>query len=442
MATNIWDMIGTDPYGIATPAQQAQIRQGSLADAGLAMLLAAQPRVGQPRTGLAEGLARGLLTGRESYQAGLQNLATTAAAQQKMQQAKIESALNAQKLQQAIYDMETQRGLATLNETPTAPAAEAAAEGAAAPAAIGGAPAPASTTGGFNVSGQIGQLQRQYDYLMRRGAVDKANEILPRIIELQKLGKPEKTPEKIAIAQMLADPNVSDNVKNELRSILAKSGTNIQISTGGQATGEFAKTLGEAEAKRFAGVVEAAKSAPDLIAQANRLESIISNPNIILGPGADMRLAIASGLNALGADNNETLTNTQAAISSLADATLTNIKASGLGTGQGFTDKDLKFLERARSGNISFTKERLQDLVRIQRIAANNLVNKFNRELAGMPAETRATLAPAGIAPTYMTSPMTPPLPAATEAIPTPSATPSAASSGFKILSIRPGSAP
>ena len=85
MATNLWDMIGTDPYGIATPAQQAQIRQGSLADAGLAMLLAAQPRVGQPRTGLAEGLARGLLTGRESYQAGLQNLATTAAAQQKMQ---------------------------------------------------------------------------------------------------------------------------------------------------------------------------------------------------------------------------------------------------------------------------------------------------------------------------------------------------------------------
>ena len=86
MATNLWDLIGTDPYGLATPEQQAQVRQGSLMDAGLAMLLASQSRRGQPRTTLGEGLARGLLTGRESYQTGLQNLATAAATQQKMQQ--------------------------------------------------------------------------------------------------------------------------------------------------------------------------------------------------------------------------------------------------------------------------------------------------------------------------------------------------------------------
>ena len=40
-----------------------------------------------------------------------------------------------------------------------------------------------------------------------------------------------------------------------------------------------------------------------------------------------------------------------------ATSTLDSIATAGLGTGQGFTDKDLKFLKDAKLGNITYTKE-------------------------------------------------------------------------------------
>jgi hypothetical protein len=58
---------------------------------------------------------------------------------------------------------------------------------------------------------------------------------------------------------------------------------------------------------------------------------------------------------------------------------LSAIKNSGLGSGQGFTDKDLKFLQGAKSGNIELTPENLRYLADLNERVARKAIEKANR---------------------------------------------------------------
>jgi len=127
------------------------------------------------------------------------------------------------------------------------------------------------------------------------------------------------------------------------------------------------------------------RAVPEVIDKAQRTLAILEDPNLYVGPGSDIRLGIAKGLNILGADNSETITKTDNLVSGLADQTLSMIETSGLGTGQGFTQNDRDYLERARSGKISLTKETIAEIARRSIKGQRYFVQNWNDTLATLP---------------------------------------------------------
>lgn len=97
-----------------------------------------------------------------------------------------------------------------------------------------------------------------------------------------------------------------------------------------------------------------AKGAVKSMDAVNRVRSAVESGNINLGPGADVKQTwdqIATVLGASGADREERLTNTRAAISGLANF---GLQSRQLLQGQGsISDFETKLLERAAGGDIN-----------------------------------------------------------------------------------------
>jgi hypothetical protein len=102
-----------------------------------------------------------------------------------------------------------------------------------------------------------------------------------------------------------------------------------------------------------------AEKAPELAAGANRIIDLVKQGNLFTGPVATIKLNIARALNVAGASNEEKIANTESLISAAGQGTLNAIKDAGLGTGQGFTDKDLVFLQGIAGGTIDLTPQTL-----------------------------------------------------------------------------------
>lgn len=141
--------------------------------------------------------------------------------------------------------------------------------------------------------------------------------------------------------------------------------------------------------------ISAGESAPQIIQDAQAVRKLLQSPELLTGAGADW-LAKADAFAAQTPfGNNERVANTQELAARLGKATLNAIKTSGLGSGQGFTDKDREFLQRAMSGDIQMTRDALDRLAKLQIKAARaahakamkvHKKLKANPELAGMLA--------------------------------------------------------
>jgi hypothetical protein len=64
---------------------------------------------------------------------------------------------------------------------------------------------------------------------------------------------------------------------------------------------------------------------------------------------------------------------------------LAAIKSSGLGTGQGFTDKDLKMLQGVAGGTIELNADTLRAFANAQHNASIALVNKWDARRRNIP---------------------------------------------------------
>jgi hypothetical protein len=128
-----------------------------------------------------------------------------------------------------------------------------------------------------------------------------------------------------------------------------------------------------------------AEKAPQLAESANRIIDLVKQGNVFTGPIADIKLNVARGLNVLGADNNEKIANTELLIAATGKSTLDAISAANLGTGQGFTDKDLRFLQGIAGGKIDFKPETLTELARLQHLAATRSAEAWNKRSTQLP---------------------------------------------------------
>jgi hypothetical protein len=168
------------------------------------------------------------------------------------------------------------------------------------------------------------------------------------------------------------------------RSRVAKSGaSNISLGT--------EKKYGEAFAGNIAKVdidkMTTAEGAPALAESANRIIGLVQQGNLFTGPIADVKLNIARALNVAGVDNAEKIANTERLIAATGQSTLDAIKGAGLGTGQGFTDKDLKFLQGVAGGTISLTPQTLTELATLQHRVATKAADAWNRRRQDIPKD-------------------------------------------------------
>jgi hypothetical protein len=144
---------------------------------------------------------------------------------------------------------------------------------------------------------------------------------------------------------------------------------------------QFAGKMAEADIKKM----DTAEKAPQLAESANRIIDLVNQGNLFTGPVADVKLNIARALNVAGASNDEKIANTESLIAATGQSTLDAIKSAGLGTGQGFTDKDLKFLQGIAGGTITYTPQTLTELARLQHQAATRSAESWNKRAKQLP---------------------------------------------------------
>ena len=156
---------------------------------------------------------------------------------------------------------------------------------------------------------------------------------------------------------------------------------NITLSTEKSYGGEYGKKTAESDINLKA----AAEAAPTLAESSNRISQILKSGKVFTGTGAEFKLQLAKALKVVANTENEAIANTESLISSLAGQTLGNIKSSGLGSGQGFTDKDREFLQAASAGTITLDSKTLQRLSDLSYRSAVATADKWSKRVKEIP---------------------------------------------------------
>jgi len=166
-------------------------------------------------------------------------------------------------------------------------------------------------------------------------------------------------------------------------------GTTVNIPNFAEKT--FAGGLAEDQVKKFATLQTNAEKAPDVLRSAGESKAILKSGKFFSGAPAELQLEMAKFADAFGlggADTKTKAANTQTLITNAAGNTLDSIAGSGLGAGQGFTDKDLKFLQQAKSFTIDMTDTNIARVIDLQERAAKASVGRYNDRLKTLPQQS------------------------------------------------------
>lgn len=158
----------------------------------------------------------------------------------------------------------------------------------------------------------------------------------------------------------------------------------VNVSTEKKYSEAFAGKLAESDI----GMRDAALKAPEMANTANRILDLTAQGKIFTGTGANVKLQIAKALNMAGLTDSEKAANTEALIADMGASTLAAIKTSGLGSGQGFTNKDLEFLQNVAGGRITLEKDSIQRIAELQHRAAEASAQKWNARVRQIPSAT------------------------------------------------------
>jgi hypothetical protein len=203
------------------------------------------------------------------------------------------------------------------------------------------------------------------------------------VADQQRLNKPAKSfeewrltkPPSTVVQNLLPGEKTANKYSDELAGLLAKQDSDA-IAAGDNAIGQIESSF--------------------------RVRNLLKQ-NPITGTGAPARLALEKALVTAGFSKGDRATVTENLSAELAKTTLAAVRTSGLGSGQGFTDKDRQFLERAAAGQIDLTPENLRYLAELNEkagranIAVSNRVRARVRQLPqfkGLPGMLPDIVAP------------------------------------------------
>lgn len=182
-------------------------------------------------------------------------------------------------------------------------------------------------------------------------------------------------------------------VNQKVMELKKAGGTIVNIPNFAEKT--FAGGLAEDQAKKFSVLQTNAEKAPDVLANVAASKKILQSKKFFSGTPANLQLEMANAADALGlggADTKTKAANTQTLITNAASTTLDNIAGSGLGAGQGFTDKDLRFLQDAKSFRINMNDENIRRILDLQERAAKKSVERYNQRLQTLPPASVNTM--------------------------------------------------
>jgi hypothetical protein len=152
------------------------------------------------------------------------------------------------------------------------------------------------------------------------------------------------------------------------------------------------KSYGQAFGQGLAGndvkLYDSASRAPQMLETVKETRALLNNDKLYVGFGANQKLDLARAADAFGItgrDTAEKISNTQRLFANRAQATLDSVKESGLGAGNGFTDKDREFLEKSKLGNIVYSRDALKQQLDIEERVARGLAQKWNTRFDQIP---------------------------------------------------------
>jgi hypothetical protein len=183
-----------------------------------------------------------------------------------------------------------------------------------------------------------------------------------------------------------------------LKHIREKRPVNINSTTvlGGEK--QYDKTFGEELAKQDMTLIQAARSAPQILANNKRQLDLLNGGNVITGVGANQRLDLARFGQAIGVGGKgDIVANTQQLLAGRAGSVLDSIKASGLGAGNGFSNADRDFLEKAKLGGITYDATALKRQLQIENNVTKAMVNQYNQRIKDMPVAGNLKLQPVNV---------------------------------------------
>ena len=195
----------------------------------------------------------------------------------------------------------------------------------------------------------------------------------------------QQEPEAVRSARIFAaDPALAASAAAMKRA----GATNVNVPVYAGSEKKYGEAFASGLAQEDLNLYKAAQSAPSQLDTIKETKNLLDQGKVFTGSFATNKLRIAAAGQALGItgkDTNEVISNTQRLFANRAKATLDNVRASGLGAGQGFTDKDREFLEKATLGNIEFTSDALKRQIEIEEKVARGSVSRWNERYKQIP---------------------------------------------------------
>jgi hypothetical protein len=247
--------------------------------------------------------------------------------------------------------------------------------------------------GAPGAKGRLEEIKREIDFIYKTNEPGAEEKLMRRLnipfteAGFAKLERLKQNPGEFT--RLLEASGLPEADRTALiRKRLQKEATHAPATTVNVSTEKkYGERFGGLIAEQDAGKLSAAEKAPQLAASANRIIGLVQQGNVFTGPIADVKLNIARALNVAGASNQEKIANTENLIAATGQSTLDAIKGAGLGTGQGFTNKDLEFLRGIAGGTINLTPQTLTELARLQHLTATRSAESWNKRVREIPRD-------------------------------------------------------
>lgn len=166
---------------------------------------------------------------------------------------------------------------------------------------------------------------------------------------------------------------------------IANPTPSTQVTTNVNTEKKYGEIFGSKVAENDVSLMDSATRAPALADRANRILSSLSAPGVITGTGAEARLQLGKAFKLAGLTAGEGIEETESMMTDMAANTLDGIKASGLGSGTGFSNADRDFLEKVKGGKITLEPGTIRRITFLNYLDAYNTAKRWNDRVKRIP---------------------------------------------------------